>query len=147
MGLFPANLLHPEGGRIAFNSAGRSWAIEVRLRAFSSDDQYATEWRLGEAGPHVIRTALQLDSITLPVDSVTQLPGTEYHFPVNPGQGYIDGSVYLAAKHHPIDVVRLSFGALNDGKIEASIVGVIVFEHELWGVPNLPISLDATLRV
>lgn len=59
-----------------------------------------------------------------------ELEYTQYEFPFNPVDGYIDGSVFIVHAHHPIDVSRIEFGSLKGGGIEATIQMVIRFEYE-----------------
>jgi hypothetical protein len=140
------------GGTIRFiESAGHpadeTWSISVELAPISAEDQYAKSWRLGEMGPEVIRTSIELEFIRMPASTVEGLVGVTFSFPTNPEPGYIDGSVYLAAKHNPVDVTLLRFESLRDEEIRTHIEGEIIFEHELWGVPNRRFIADVDLRV
>jgi len=67
------------------------------------------------------RTSVQMDFIRFAVPSWRQLPGREFRFPVNPEEGYIEGSIYLAHAHHPADTTRIAFGDLHENVIAASV--------------------------
>ncbi|HEX4960354.1 MAG TPA: hypothetical protein VF173_05920 [Thermoanaerobaculia bacterium] len=58
-------------------------------------------------------TSVRMDFIRLPVQSWRQLPGREFRFPVNPEDGYIDGSICLGRAHNPADTTRIAFGELR----------------------------------
>jgi hypothetical protein len=113
----------------------------------SAEDEYSRTWHLGEAGPEIIRTSVELEFIRLDASTVEELAGRTFTFPRNPEPGYIDGSVYLAAKHNPVDVTLLQFEGLHEDAIRTHIEGEIIFEHELWGVPNRLFVADVDLRV
>ena len=96
------------------------------------------------------RTKVRLDFIRLPVSDWRDVQGHEYRFPVNPKQGYIDGSVYLGNVHIPADVTLIRFGQLLDRVIVAELE--IHFDLEVEGPRELgkvpvkwavPLSLDA----
>jgi hypothetical protein len=76
-------------------------------------------------------TAVRTDFIRFPVRDWRQLPNREFTFPVNPEEGYIDGSIYLGRAHNPADVTRIAFGSL-DGDILAARVN-ISFDFTLEG--------------
>jgi hypothetical protein len=147
------DLFSPAPGTISFSSSTSEgpkaglWSIVIPLESFSADDEYSKDWRPGSAGPEMISTKVVLEFIRLPTDDVRDLVRRSFEFPVNPAAGYIDGSVYIAAKHNPVNVRQVRFGDLVDGRIAVTIVGEIVFEFELWGVPNRPIELSTALRV
>jgi hypothetical protein len=141
-------LLVPLFGEIGRSDEGADgrWWITVPLAPFSADDQYSTDWRPGTLGPEVINTAIVLDGVDLGVTSFDQLSGRSFTFPVNPAPGYIDGSIYLAAVHSPVDVTDLQFGKLEGEQVPARLVGTIVFDHELWGVDNHAFGMDVQLK-
>ena len=77
-----------------------------------------------------VRTMIVLDFITLQIKSVKELQNKIYAFPVNPTNGYIDGSIYLFHVHNPFDVTRIEFGQISDNQIEATFHYSIDFEFE-----------------
>ncbi|MFC3702830.1 hypothetical protein ACFOND_14415 [Reinekea marina] len=57
-----------------------------------------------------VDTTVELDFIHLPVrNDWKELIGNSYSFPINPENGYIDGSVYLGHAHNPADTSKVSF--------------------------------------
>jgi hypothetical protein len=57
-------------------------------------------------------------------------------FPINPNQGYIDGSVYLAERHNPVDVSEIKFISIEKNKLTAEISMSFDFEFEGTGLKN-----------
>jgi hypothetical protein len=77
------------------------------------------------------RTTIALDFISFPVASWRDLPGREFTFPVNPTDGYIDGSVYLGQVHNPADTTRIQFSPFSaNGMLQATFEMRFDFEHE-----------------
>jgi len=143
---FSLELLMPEEGQLS-SDEGRTWSIVVPLKPFSANTQYSTGWRAGTDGPEVIQTSLVLESIVLPAGSTSDLVSRSFEFPINPSPGYIDGSLYLAARHNSVDVTRIDFGVLHHDRLEAVITGSIMFEFELEGVPNHAFRMAVPLLV
>ncbi|TOB14884.1 hypothetical protein CGK11_24915, partial [Vibrio parahaemolyticus] len=56
-----------------------------------------------------IETVISLNGINLPTE-LNELAGRTFTFPVNPDDGYIDGSVYFFAAHSPVDITEIKFG-------------------------------------
>ncbi|MDB6139333.1 MAG: hypothetical protein JWO94_2405 [Verrucomicrobiaceae bacterium] len=78
-----------------------------------------------------ISTDLCLDFITLPVTSWKQLAGRTFDFPVNPEEGYIDGSILLFDAHNQVDVTRLVLGEWReDGHLPATVFLSVDFRIE-----------------
>lgn len=147
---FPDELLLPLDGvlhhiDVSREADGGTWTITIPLAPFSADDQYATAWRAGTDGPEVVSTSIRLDSIELPGETVADLADRTFQFPVNPTAGYIDGSVYLAAAHNPVDITTIRFGSPDGNRVHTHLVGSINFEFELWGVNNRALELDVDL--
>ncbi|MFG2006657.1 hypothetical protein ACGFNU_46675 [Spirillospora sp. NPDC048911] len=110
---YRADLDHPVAG---------TWSIDIPLEPFSADDEYEPEtFRPGAQGPELIETEFMLDPIRLPAEDLTALSGRTFTFPVNPHDGYIDGSIYLLATHNPVDITRIEFGEANEGEIHATL--------------------------
>lgn len=90
-----------------------------------------------------VETAIRLDAI--PVEGGPA--GRTLAFPVNPEDGYIDGSLYLADAHNPVDVTRIDFGEEREEVLAATLHGTIDFTFE--GPEELgvrPFVLDVALR-
>jgi hypothetical protein len=78
-----------------------------------------------------IETSLRLDGINLPSLAPQDLAGKRFEFPVNPHPGYVDGSIYIADAHHPVDVTVMAFEAsANINRLTIQIEGVLVVEFE-----------------
>ena len=77
-----------------------------------------------------VSTELRLDFIDLPVKSWREIANRTFEFPVNPEDGYIDGSVYLFSVHNPADVTKLEFGDIKDHTISVTITVAIDFTIE-----------------
>ena len=83
------------------------YRIEIPLEPFDFQDE-----------PQ--ETSVRMDFIKFAVSSWRQLPGREFRFPVNPEEGYIDGSIYLGHAHNPADTTRIAFGDLNGNVLTAT---------------------------
>ena len=78
-----------------------------------------------------VSTSVRLDFIRLPVvDDWREIAGQVYEFPINPVEGYIDGSGYLDNVHNTADVTRLTFGPIESGRISCSLKVTFDFTYE-----------------
>ncbi len=94
-----------------------------------------------------IDTSIRLEGIDLPTVAVADLMGQTFSFPVNPKEGYIDGSVYIENAHHPMDVTKLSFKKGANGGTAVRIVGKLLVEVEgLDDFQNTDIELEAPIN-
>lgn len=91
-------------------------------------------------------TCIQLDFIKIHFRSFSDLQDKEFEFPVNPEEGYIDGSVYLDGQHIPVDVTKISFCSFDGDNIKARILGMVLFDYCGYKDPNQEFDLEATLR-
>jgi hypothetical protein len=105
-----------------------------------------------------VETSVRLDLIDFGVTDWRLLSDKSFAFPVNPAEGYVDGSMYLGHAHNPADVTRIAFGRFADSSVE--VVFDIAFDFTYEGPSRLgkpsytwtivlnfdPIALDATLR-
>ena len=76
------------------------------------------------------QTSARLDFIRFGVRGWRDLAGREFEFPRNPGEGYIDGSLYLGDVHNPAEVTRIRFGHFRDSNITATFDIAIDFTFE-----------------
>jgi hypothetical protein len=133
---YPADLDSPVAG---------TWSITIPLAPFSADDRYEpTTFRPGTAGPELIETEIRLDFIELPAEDLAALSERTFAFPVNPEEGYIDGSVYLLATHAPVEVVRIDFGQASGHEIPATLHAELVLDTAEMN--NRTAVLDTMLR-
>lgn len=94
----------------------------------------------------IVDTSIRLDGIDLPSNMLRDLAGKSFEFPINPDDGYIDGSIYLKNTHHPVDVTSLNFSKSRDGKLTLIVKGVYVFDLEGLDRPgNVPFTLATTV--
>ncbi len=75
------------------------------------------------------------------------LEGAEFIFPVNPECGYLDVSIYLCDAHNPIDITRITFGKIVDGKIKATIKSLWMMEFERTGFENFKYDFEIYLKL
>ena|SRR5688572_11293225 len=78
----------------------------------------------------LIDTSIRLDHFALPSLFLADLVGKAFSFPVNPVDGYVDGSLYLSGAHHPVDVTYMTFHRSRAGGATVVLKGVIDFEFE-----------------
>ena len=97
----PINLFKVIEGSILKGKNNRSheYSIELVLAPFL--------WS-GE----IVDTSIRLDSVVFKnTGSFEDLSNKAFSFPINPNDGYIDGSVYIESMHNWIDVRKISFGS------------------------------------
>jgi hypothetical protein len=147
------DLLQPITGSIAYLSPQRpgpdagTWAIELPLLPFSAINPVDPDtFHVGTAGPVLIRTAIRLDFISLPGTELADIAGRRFDFPVNPDDGYIDGSLYLGGAHNPVDVTRIEFGPADDDHVEAVLYAAFDFTQERVDIENRTAVLHANVR-
>ncbi|TOG55084.1 hypothetical protein CGI98_24375, partial [Vibrio parahaemolyticus] len=75
-------------------------------------------------------TVISLDGINLPIEP-NELTGRTFTFPINPDDGYIDGSVYFFSAHSPVDITEIKFGESTNGKLPMILESSWVLEFEL----------------
>jgi hypothetical protein len=66
------------------------------------------------------------------------LAGREFRFPINPTEGYVDGSMYLGGVHNPADVTRIRFGSLDGTMLTAELDIQLDFTYEGPGYLGKP---------
>jgi hypothetical protein len=124
--IFDTELIMPKGGEMGAMifenphvSISRTifYNIEIELEDFEIDED-------------TVRTSIVLDFIKLPIKSIKELQNKIFNFPVNPADGYIDGSMYLCHAHNPFDVTRMEFGEILDNQIKTTFHYSIDFEFE-----------------
>lgn len=70
-----------------------------------------------------------------------------FTFPVNPEDGYIDGSVYFFAAHSPVDITEIKFGESTNGKLPMTLESSWVLEFELTGFKNFHTTIKTYLKL
>ena len=97
-------------------------------------------------GSELVDTSIRLDHIALPSLVLADLVGKSLNFPINPAPGCIDGLIYLAKAHHPVDVTAMSFHVAREGGMSVVLKGCIDFEREgekAWG--RMPFAFGVRL--
>lgn len=79
------------------------------------------------------QTSFRLDWIKLNVSTLKELENKTFTFPINPQEGYIDGSIYLFEVHNIADVTNITFGEFKNQAIPTNITLRIDFELEGTG--------------
>ena len=121
---FPVDKLRPLPGWLW--GADCDLSITVPLHPFSL--------AIGENGSEIgVETALELSQVELPSGRLDALDGQTFAFPVNPEDGYIDGSICIEHAHHPVDVSAIRFGLLKGGAVEVELEGELILEFEGLG--------------
>ena len=93
----------------------------------------------------LVDQSIRLDGIALPSDVLRDLAGKSFEFPINPVEGYIDGSIYLENRHQPVDVTLLSFSQSRDGKLNLIVKGIYMFDLGEYGQFSQPFTLAAII--
>ena len=96
--------------------------IEVQIAEFILDEK-------------TIETSLRLDFIRLP-NKLESYIRKKITFPLNPIEGYIDGSIYLRDAHNPVDVSEIHFIRIENNKLFVEMKLNFVFDFEGIGFEN-----------
>lgn len=115
------------------------------LRALESIEIVLVPFRLDD---EVVDTSIRLDDIALP-DTVEALEQQAFSFPVNPADGYIDGTVYIQSRHNPVDVTHISFGRRepDTDTILATLQLHFDFDQERVDLPSASRSMTVALAL
>ncbi len=128
---FPVELIEVTGGR--FEGEPNNYTLTLTLAPFE------VEGELHE-------TEIVLDGIEIPDGSIDAVANKSFDFPVNPQDGYIDGSVYLFHVHNPVDVTRIIFGSPHDNRIPVELDLRFLFDFEGTGYTNAAGRLRAEVE-
>jgi hypothetical protein len=130
---FPAEVLRPTGavlnGLIFKNDflgipESFFYSIQIELERFSFDGEY-------------FETEINLNFISFGSIRPKFLEFRKFDFPVNPGSGHIEGSIYLLNTHLPFDVKQIEFGSWHGDSIDVTILYDLDFEYENLGVKKV----------
>jgi hypothetical protein len=86
------------------------------------------------------QTEVRLDFIRIGLVDWRDLPGRTWTFSVNPEIGFVDGSVYFNGAHHYANLMRVSFGPLNDETLKTAVT-IAFHVYRDSGLPDLPETL------
>jgi hypothetical protein len=95
------------------------------------------EMPLESDGVGVTKTEVRLDLIRIGLVDWRDLPSRAFTFPVNPVEGYVDGSIYFDSAHQYVDLTRLQFGRLIGNTLAAEVTITFNF-YKNSALPNLP---------
>ncbi len=112
MAKFPVEKLIPSLGSIRFEA--EEAFIHIPIEPFSLE---LTDGEIVED----IDTSIRLDFIDLDRLPFEKLTEKEFQFPVNPDDGFIDGSIYIEHAHHPVDVTKIAFGTAEGDSIPVTL--------------------------
>lgn len=129
---FPIALLVPTSGVISRQDD--LFDISIALQPF-------------ELNGETVSTEFSLEGAELPLEAPADWQNKTFTFPVNPEEGYIDGSIYLGNVHTPADVTRIVFGTVHDEVIDARLTINLVFEHEGGPFANTEVTLNVPLKM
>ncbi len=94
-----------------------------------------------------VATSFELEAIDFGTEDIAELADNAFSFPVNPEDGYIDGSLYLKNVHYPADVTEIAFGPYDGLTILATITLRILFSFEGSAFQDMDLVLNAPLKV
>ena len=150
----PRCLLSPSRGRLTArvshpslpyptNHDGLFYALEIPVDFELDRPPADPEVFPHKTGPRSGRSDLRLDHISLGRIDWRDLPGRDFRFPVNPGSGYIDGSIYLNSSHHYADATRLTFGPPQPSGLRVRLEVAFDFSQ----IDAAPSALPAAVQV
>lgn len=90
-------------------------------------------------------TEIQLDFIRVPFRSFSDIENKTFSFPINPDDGYIDGSIYLFEDHIPVDVTNIMFETFSGNCINANFIGEVNFLEAGYEIPNCSFDINVEL--
>ena len=114
-------------GPAILSGSDRGVSIEINIEPFELSFDGYTE---------TVDTSIRLDSINIPI-SPKEIEKAEFAFPVNPNDGYIDGSIYFFGAHHPVDVTKIIFGEVSNNQLPISLETNWLLEFEGSGFKNI----------
>ena len=94
---------------------------------------------------NIMDTAINLTQVALPND-LSNCVGKTVNFPINPNQGYIDGSIYLAERHNPVDISEIKFISIEKNNLNVEISMAFDFEYEGTGLKNETITKKIKIK-
>lgn len=132
MDLFPIQKFKPLHAKIS--GVNGDVSIEIFFKLFELNLEDYSE---------VFDSSIRLDGIDIPIGP-NELQNKSYGFPVNPEDGYIDGSIYFFSSHNPVDVTQLEFGKIAENKLPIKLCTewVLEFENTRLMVKLLMIQCD-----
>ncbi len=109
-------------GELTYDSDNNSYGMYVPVAKFVLDGE-------------VVSTDIVFGSFVLPNNLLSYL-GQSVTFPINPEEGYLDGSMLLRDAHNPVDIHQISFINIEDNVITVKFDAEFLFEYEDIGFKN-----------
>ncbi len=136
---FPVSSIHPTQAKLGVGGFGKP-SIEVWFTPFTlaaSEDE----------GAEILDFdgTLRADFIALPTTDLVLLQNKSFDFPINPKDGYIDASIYFSHVHNPVDITKLEFGNLTDGKVPLTITSKWIMTYEGTGFEDFDLTFSVSL--
>jgi len=132
---FPIDKISPIEGSLSIIDDDVS--IEINLKPFELIiDDYSED----------IETSIRLDGINIP-SNPNLLEEKEFNFPINPNEGYIDGSVYFFAAHNPVDVTKIIFGKIKENRLPVTMYTNWELEFEGTGFKNFSFEIKTDIKL
>lgn len=136
--MFSAANINPIFALYHYEGDADGWGrLQIFLKPFALQGEWVGEW---------VETSICLDSIEGVGADLCSVQGQSFFFPVNPVPGYIDGSIYICGRHHPVDVTKLAFGHMVDGGIALTLVGSCSVFGE-GPMLDIALTLETTVRL
>jgi hypothetical protein len=120
-------------GTITKDTENKTYSIIIPISKFILDEQ-------------IVDTTIWLSRIILaePLENYIEKTIT---FPINPIEGYIDGSTYLRDAHNPVDVSEIHFIKMENEILTFEMTMNFVFEFEGIGFKNETLKKILTAKI
>jgi hypothetical protein len=120
-------------GTITKQEENNYYTIIVPLTKFKLDEE-------------IVDTTLWFDRVLLS-EPLQSYVGKTVTFPVNPTEGYIDGSTYLRGAHNPVDISIIKFLEIKNEMLTLELTMNFVFEFEGIGFKNEQLVKEINLII
>lgn len=141
---FPVEKIKPTHAELSGEPRHASIEIFLEPVVLPAEVTRQRDWQ--DAGfEDALDSTVRLDGINLPSVSLKKLAGKTFDFPINPDEGYIDGSIYFVSAHNPVDVSRISFGELQGDQLAVTFETFWNLEDEGTSFRNFTRTLETVL--
>jgi hypothetical protein len=120
-------------GTISKQEENNYYTIIIPIEKFKLDEE-------------IVDTKLWFDRVLLS-EPLQSYVGRTVVFPVNPTEGYIDGSTYLRGAHNPVDISVIKFVKLENEILTVELTMAFVFEFEGIGFKNEQLVKEVNLII
>jgi hypothetical protein len=94
----------------------------------------------------IVNTTLWFDNVLLH-EPLENYLGMVVSFPINPNEGYIDGSTYIGGAHNPVDIHTIKFIKIENKRVDIELRMDFVFEYEGTGLKNETLIKEVSLII